>query len=113
MLDRRKLAVPLFAQAGARPGSAGRLDLLRGRPRERAPARDVPPDAAEPARGPVSAHSRRRPEPGGAGRPPAGPAQLGWALVAVVAALIGGLAADRLVHTSLLIVVIVSLVAGA
>jgi len=34
-------------------------------------------------------------------------------LVAVVAALIGGLAADRLVHTSLLIVVIVSLVAGA
>ncbi|HEY2286678.1 MAG TPA: hypothetical protein VGH88_13135, partial [Streptosporangiaceae bacterium] len=67
----------------------------------------------------MSAHSRRRPEPGGAGRPPArpgpppaGPAQLGWVLVAVVAALIGGLAADRLVHTSLLIAVIVSLVAG-
>jgi hypothetical protein len=33
-------------------------------------------------------------------------------LVAVVAALIGGLAADRLVHASLLIAVIVSLVAG-
>ncbi len=67
----------------------------------------------------MSAHSRRRPEPAAAARPPArsapppaGPAQLGWVLVAVVAALIGGLAADRLVHTSLLIAVIVSLVAG-
>ena len=72
----------------------------------------------------MSAHSRRRPEPGGAGPPQArpglapigaasaGPAQLGWVLVAIVAALIGGLAADRLVHASLLIAVIVSLVAG-
>jgi hypothetical protein len=72
----------------------------------------------------VSAHSRRRPEPGGTGQPqprpgpaqagpgPVGPAQIGWALVAVAAALIGGLAADRLVHASLLIAVIVSLVAG-
>lgn len=72
----------------------------------------------------MSARSRRRPEPGGAGQPrsrpgpaqagpaPIGPAQFGWMLVAVVAALIGGLAADRLVHASLLIAVIVSLVAG-
>jgi hypothetical protein len=74
----------------------------------------------------VSAHGRRRPEPGGrprsgpaqagpaqAGPAQAGPAQFGWALVIVVAALIGGLAADRLGHASLLIAVIVSLVAGA
>jgi hypothetical protein len=63
----------------------------------------------------VSAHGRRRPEPGPAQAGPAqfGPAQFGWALVVVVAALIGGLAADRLGHASLLIAVIVSLVAGA
>jgi hypothetical protein len=41
-----------------------------------------------------------------------GPAQIGWALLVIVAALIGGLAAATLVHTSLIITVIVSLVAG-
>ena len=95
---------------------AGRLDLLRGRSQEGTPDRDVPPDAADPRGGLVSAHGQRRPEPGGSpARGPAqfGPAQLGWALVIVVAALIGGLAADRLGHASLLIAVIVSLVAGA
>jgi hypothetical protein len=68
----------------------------------------------------VSAHGRRRTQPGRAVRPgtqsgPAqsGPAQFGWALVVIVAALIGGLAADRLGHASILIAVIVSLVAGA
>ena len=35
------------------------LGLLRGRPREGAPARDVPPDAADPRGEPVSAHGRR------------------------------------------------------
>jgi hypothetical protein len=69
----------------------------------------------------VSAHGRRRPpasqppsQPGGpAGPAQFGPAQLGWALVVIVAALIGGLAADRLGHASILVAVIVSLVAGA
>jgi hypothetical protein len=58
----------------------------------------------------VIARGRRRPEPGGPAQ--FDPAQLGWVLVVVVAALIGGLAADRLVHASLLITLIVSLVAG-
>ena len=78
----------------------------------------------------MSAHGRRRAQPGRAvqpgsqgrpaqGRPaqlgPAqfGPAQLGWALVVIVAALIGGLAADRIGHASIVIAVIVSLVVGA
>ena len=52
----------------------------------------------------MSAHSRRQ---------PGGPAQWGWAVVVVVAALIGGLAADRIGHASILIAVIVSLVVGA
>ena len=55
----------------------------------------------------MSAHGRRRQNP-----EPAGPAQLAWALLVVVAALIGGLAATTLVHTSITIAVIVSLVAG-
>jgi hypothetical protein len=46
------------------------------------------------------------------GPEPSGPAQLGWALLVIAAALIGGLAAATLVHTSLTIVVIVSVVAG-
>ena len=44
--------------------------------------------------------------------PAHGPAQLGWALLVIAAALIGGLAAATLVHTSLTIAVIVSVVAG-
>jgi len=55
----------------------------------------------------VSSHGRRKQNP-----EPAGPAQLGWALLVVAAALIGGLAAATLVHTSVTIAVIVSLVAG-
>jgi len=55
----------------------------------------------------VSSRGRRRQDP-----QPAGPAQLGWALLVVAAALIGGLAAAALVHTSMTIAVIVSLVAG-
>ena len=55
----------------------------------------------------MSSHGRRRQNP-----EPAGPAQLGWALLVVAAALIGGLAAATLVHTSITIAVIVSLVAG-
>jgi hypothetical protein len=77
----------------------------------------------------VSAHGRRRPppsqspsqptrrpasQPGSqAGPAQLGPAQFGWALVVIVAALIGGLAADRLGHASILVAVIVSLVAAA
>jgi hypothetical protein len=78
----------------------------------------------------VSAHGRRRTQPGravtpaaraGAARPGAaqagpaqfGPAQIGWALVIIVAALIGGLAADRIGHASILVAVIVSLIVGA
>ncbi len=53
---------------------------------------------------------RRAPEP--VGPSPAGPAQLGWALLVIAAALIGGLAAATLVHTSITIAVIVSVVAG-
>ncbi len=41
-----------------------------------------------------------------------GPAQLGWALLVIAAALIGGLAAATLVHASLTIAVIVSVVVG-
>ena len=55
----------------------------------------------------MSSHGRRRQNP-----EPAGPAQLAWALLVVAAALIGGLAAATLVHTSVTIAVIVSLVAG-
>ena len=73
----------------------------------------------------MSSHGRRRQRPGlgprpapGPGAPspvgpsPAGPAQLGWALLVIAAALIGGLAAATLVHTSITIAVIVSVVAG-
>ena len=69
----------------------------------------------------MSSHGRRRPgsrqapEPAGpspVGPSPVGPAQLGWALLVIAAALIGGLAAATLVHTSLTIAVIVSVVAG-
>jgi hypothetical protein len=55
----------------------------------------------------MSSHGRRRPGP-----EPVGPAQVGWALLVIAAALIGGLAAAALVHTSLTIAVIVSVVAG-
>ncbi len=59
----------------------------------------------------MSSHGRRlqrsRPAP-----EQAGPAQLGWALLVIAAALIGGLAAATLVHTSITIAVIVSVVAG-
>ena len=73
----------------------------------------------------MSAHGRRRAQPGRAvqpgaqGRPAqagprqAGPAQLGWALVVIVAAQIGGQAADRIGHASIVIAVVVSLVVGA
>ena len=74
----------------------------------------------------MSAHGRRRPargpgrsaepSPPGLGRrpdpSPTGPAKLAWALLVIAAALIGGLAAATLVHTSLTITVIVSIVAG-
>ena len=87
----------------------------------------------------MSSHGRRRQDPGPGPRPgpgaspaqsarrsaqsppvgpspvgpsPVGPAQLGWALLVIAAALIGGLAAATLVHTSLTIAVIVSVVAG-
>ena len=74
----------------------------------------------------MSAHGRRRPprvpgrspepSPPGLGRrpdpSPTGPAQLAWALLVIAAALIGGLAAAALVHASLTIAVIVSIVAG-
>jgi hypothetical protein len=55
----------------------------------------------------MSSHGRRRPGP-----ETAGPAQVGWALLVIAAALIGGLAAAALVHTSLTVAVIVSVVAG-
>jgi hypothetical protein len=60
----------------------------------------------------VSVHGRRRPGPQSVGESPVGPAQLGWVLLVIAAALIGGLAAATLVHTSLTIAVIVSVVAG-
>ncbi len=55
----------------------------------------------------MSAHGRRRPGPG-----PSGSAQAGWALLVIAAALIGGLAAATLVHASVLLAVIVSVVVG-
>jgi len=42
-----------------------------------------------------------------------GPARFSWALLVIAAALIGGLAAAALVHTSLVIAVVVSVVIGA
>jgi hypothetical protein len=55
----------------------------------------------------MSTHGRRsrRPEQGG-------PPDLAWSLVVIVAALIGGLAAIPLVHTSVVIAVLVSVAAG-
>ncbi len=50
--------------------------------------------------------------PSPVGPSPVGPAQLGWALLVIAAALIGGLAAATLVHASLTIAVIVSVVVG-
>ncbi len=55
----------------------------------------------------MSSRSRRRPPPESVG-----PAQIGWALLVIAAALIGGLAAAALVHESITIAVIVSVVAG-
>ena len=55
----------------------------------------------------MSSRGRRRPPP-----EPAGPAQIGWALLVIAAALIGGLAAAALVHATITIAVIVSVVAG-
>jgi hypothetical protein len=71
----------------------------------------------------MSSHGRRRQGPEPVGPAQTGPdpsaqvgpdplAQIGWALLVIAAALIGGLAAATLVHTSLTITVIVSLVAG-
>jgi hypothetical protein len=65
----------------------------------------------------MSSHGRRRlgTEPAGpaqVGPAQVGPAQVGWALLVIAAALIGGLAAAALVHTSLTVAVIVSVVAG-
>ena len=60
----------------------------------------------------MSVHGRRRPGPQSVGASPVGPAQLGWVLLVIAAALIGGLAAAALVHASLTIAVIVSVVAG-
>ncbi len=65
--------------------------------------------------GPRQGQDPAGPSPAGpspAGSSPAGPARLGWALLVIAAALIGGLAAAALVHTSLTIAVIVSVVAG-
>ena len=59
----------------------------------------------------MSAHGRRRPGPEPA--PVLGPARIGWALVVIATALIGGLAAAALVHASLVVAVIVSVVIGA
>jgi hypothetical protein len=60
----------------------------------------------------VSAHGRRRPgpEPSPA---QSGPAQFGWAVLVIAAALVGGLAAAALVHASLVITAAVSVVIGA
>ncbi len=63
----------------------------------------------------MTSHSRRRQQaepPGPPGPAQAGPGQLGWALGVIAAALIGGLAAATLVHASVTIAVIVSVVAG-
>jgi len=57
----------------------------------------------------VSPHGRR----GSAPAQGSGPAQLGWALLVIAMALIGGLAAATLVNASLVIAVIVSVVIGA
>jgi hypothetical protein len=57
----------------------------------------------------VNAHGRRRrgSEPAGPG-----PAQFGWAVLVIAAALIGGLAAATLVHASVVVAVVVSVVVG-
>lgn len=52
----------------------------------------------------MSSHGRLRPGPA--------PAQLGWALLVIAAAVIGGLAAATLVHVSVVVAVIVSVVVG-
>ena len=59
----------------------------------------------------MSPHGRRGHAPGPAQG--SGPAQLGWALLVIAMALIGGLAAATLVNASLVIAVIVSVVIGA
>jgi hypothetical protein len=61
----------------------------------------------------VSAHGRAGPKVPGARRTqPDGLPPVLWALLVIAAALVGGLAAAALVHTSLIVAVIVGLVAG-
>jgi hypothetical protein len=60
----------------------------------------------------VSSHGRRRQSPAPVSTARAGPAQLGWALLVIAAAVIGGLAAATLVHASVVVAVIVSVVVG-
>ncbi len=65
----------------------------------------------------MNSHGRRRQNPAQAGTGrygtgQFGPVQFGWVLLVIAAALIGGLAAATLVHASLTIAVIVSVVAG-
>jgi len=59
----------------------------------------------------VSSHGRRR-QGATQGRPAPSPAQLGWALLVIAAAVIGGLAAATLVDASAAVALIVSLVVG-
>jgi len=58
----------------------------------------------------VSSHGRRRQSQ--ADPPQGGPAQIGWALLVIAAAVIGGLAAAALVDASVVVALIVSLVVG-
>ena len=60
----------------------------------------------------MSSHGRRRQSPAPVKTAQAGPAQLGWALLVLAAAVIGGLAAATLVHASVVVAVIVSVVVG-
>jgi hypothetical protein len=65
----------------------------------------------------VSSHGHRRQDsaqasPARVSTGQGGPGQLGWALLVIAAAVIGGLAAATLVHASVLVAVIVSVVVG-
>jgi hypothetical protein len=60
----------------------------------------------------VSSHGRRRHRPAPVSTAQAGPAELGWALLVIAAAVIGGLAAATLVDASVVVAVIVSVVIG-
>src|ERR1019366_1150023 len=92
-------------QRGQEHASVSWFHLLADRRRVGPPGGHVPAHPAKHAGRGMSGHGRPGQEPS--------PPPLAWALLVIAAALVGGLAAAALVHTSLVIAVAVAVVLGA